>query len=457
MEIRDQLHGAVLLLPHEVPIVNSRAFQRLRFIKQMGFGELAYPGASHNRYIHSIGALAVADRALMSIEAAQVSRGDIPFGRFERFRILSRLAALLHDIGHGPLSHTTEAAMPTLGDIAIPVDITGVGDAQRQATHEDYTLKIILDSELTPLLARAGLTYGFTPLDLASIIEPALGPPTPPDFFWETIRGERINCRTFLQQLISSELDVDRMDYLRRDSLHAGVSYGVFDLDWIIRHLDIYLSGSNQNRQAVLAFHHRALYAVEDFLISRFHMFLMVYHHRKSVVYDEMLHKYLQSPHCPVRIPANISDYISYDDGSLFEVMKKDRNNPWASAILDKKPYLTLVERHSEVPKTKRTEFESAWNDLIMSLREGGIQFLESQSTGELSKAKSYNSQKPSVYALIDDEIDGTTALPLEDTTDLFDRFSTRRRVRRIYVAPENFETAKNHLKNRKRNVLFSE
>src|SRR4051812_37848951 len=106
MEIRDVVHGSVSIEPQEFPVIDSRHFQRLRQIKQLGFAENSFPSATHNRYIHSLGAMHTATRAFDTIFS------DRDPARFARFRAVLRFAALLHDVGHGPLSHTTEFAMP---------------------------------------------------------------------------------------------------------------------------------------------------------------------------------------------------------------------------------------------------------------------------------------------------------------------------------------------------------
>ena len=116
MEIRDPIHGAIEITPDETAIIDSPAFQRLRRIKQLGFGEFSYPGATHNRYIHSLGVFHLAGQAF-----DHIFRG-YNFARMEsrwKYRQVLKLGALLHDIGHGPLSHTTEEVMPPLKDLRV--------------------------------------------------------------------------------------------------------------------------------------------------------------------------------------------------------------------------------------------------------------------------------------------------------------------------------------------------
>ena len=200
VDIRDVVHGVIQIEPHELPVLDSIIFQRLRQIKQTGFAEHSYPGATHNRYTHSIGAMHTATEAFESIFFQLKKRKP---ETYFRFRALVRLSALLHDVGHGPLSHTTEFAMPPVHEVN-PHE-----KADRKATHEDYTLKILLNSPLTALLNEAGSRLGFEALHVAALVESSIK--INEDFFIEQIDGERINFRPVLHQLISSELDADRI------------------------------------------------------------------------------------------------------------------------------------------------------------------------------------------------------------------------------------------------------
>jgi uncharacterized protein len=428
MEIRDVLHGSILIEPDELPIIDSRPFQRLRQIKQLGFSEHAFPSATHNRYSHSLGTLQTAQLSLEELFRDAPDRPRLRSEALRRFRAVARLAALLHDIGHGPLSHTTECAMPELAKLRVP----GRG-GNRRATHEDYTLKLLLDSPLTPLIERAGAPHGFGPRHVAALIDIGLELGDEAAFFAETLGGERADFRPLLSQLISSEIDSDRMDYLRRDSLHAGVSYGQFDFSWLLGSFTFHVTAG----KAYMALQHRGLFSFEDFLISRFHMFLMVYFHYKSVVYDAMLREYLSAPDCSYRLPEDIERYCECDDFHLVSHLTRDPSE-WARRIVERRPYRVLVELHSGVPATKTAaeEQQRLVRKIEKDLAAQKVHSLFCTSTGELSKY--FRKPGDPIFVRYDNHYSEPGYIPLEQCTDLFQRYSEKRSITRFYVSPES-------------------
>ncbi|HKG96433.1 MAG TPA: HD domain-containing protein, partial [Pyrinomonadaceae bacterium] len=185
-----------------------------------------YQGAEHSRFTHSLGALHLMTRVLDRLgETHSIDPDD---------RIAARAAALLHDVGHGSFSHVMEKVL--------------------NFHHEHWTVQVILDqqSEIGELLRSHSSDL---PLKVASIIEGKFQP-------------------SALAQLVSSQLDVDRMDYLLRDSLMTGAKYGIYDLEWIINALAI---DEAEDRVYVQA---RGVYAVEEYLQARYYMFRQVYFHR---------------------------------------------------------------------------------------------------------------------------------------------------------------------------------
>lgn len=229
---RDPVHNIIRLRTDTdegqmmVSLVDAPEFQRLRRIKQLGLALFTYQGAEHSRFTHSLGVLHLITRVLDRLgETYEIDELD---------RAAARAAALLHDVGHGSFSHVTEKVLGF--------------------HHEEWTVRAVLDAETE--INRVLSAYAEDlPARVARIIEGKFRP-------------------AFLAQLVSSQLDVDRMDYLLRDSLMTGAKYGIYDLEWIINALAV---DQEHDRIYVTA---RGLYAVEEYLQARYYMFRQVYFHR---------------------------------------------------------------------------------------------------------------------------------------------------------------------------------
>lgn len=223
-------------------LICTGTFQRLRRIRQLGFAHLVYHGAEHSRFQHSLGVIHVARRILSRLD---VSSDD---------RLEALCAAALHDIGHGPFSHAIEK-------------VTGVH-------HEDYTRALVLDpdSDIYPILARQSA-------DLPERVASYFGPPS--EFPTE---------RQALRDVVSSQLDADRLDYILRDGLATGVKIGVYDFERILTMFRI----TDVDGASRLAVSYRAREAVEGYLIARFHMFKQVYLHKTVRSAEKMLEAVLR-------------------------------------------------------------------------------------------------------------------------------------------------------------------
>lgn len=434
MEIRDPVHGSLILENGEVAVLDTPAYQRLRAIKQLGFMEFSFPGATHSRYLHSLGVCHLAGLAFDHIFA------NYPFQYSDTGRRLKqtvRLAALLHDIGHGPLSHTTEEVMPQLSDLSVKAyqkrraEWVRKDDQTRLANHEDYTIKFITDSSLTPVLRRE--FNDIDPIHIACLIDKSLE--CPDDFFKEGTH----DFRTILSQIVSSEMDVDRMDYLERDAYFCGTNYGKVELNWLLNNLTYH----ELNGQLHLALNRRALYTFDDFLLARHHMHLMVYFHHKSIIYEEMLMRYLASEDCQFFLPADIEDYISYTDYALYQHLAQV-DNTWARRVAQTHPFRMLFEFHSTEPNS-RTE------KMAQHLNQEGIETILASTSARLSKYHSPSPEERSVQIFVVDQYDRQTKpYPIEKSTEIFQKYEEIRRIERIYVAPEEFDQAeKIMLKNR--------
>ncbi len=229
---RDPVHNIIRLRTDTdearlmVSLVDAPEFQRLRRIKQLGLALFTYQGAEHSRFTHSLGVLHLITRVLDRLgETNQISEED---------RAAARAAALLHDVGHGSFSHVMEKVLGF--------------------HHEAWTVRAVLNDETEINQLLRGYSPGL-PRRVADIIEGKFQP-------------------AWLAQLVSSQLDVDRMDYLLRDSLMTGAKYGIYDLEWIINALAV---DEEYDRIYVAA---RGLYAVEEYLQARYYMFRQVYFHR---------------------------------------------------------------------------------------------------------------------------------------------------------------------------------
>ena len=433
------MHGAIPVSARERSMLDHPLFQRLRHIRQLGFSDLSFPGATHTRYLHSIGAMHVAGRAFDVIFDGPAGRKVSP----ERRRVLRQLlrtAALLHDVGHAPFSHASEFAMPPVGELRVPIyqQFPDLYPLNRQATHEDYTIKVITDSSLTRVIEGDG---GFPAAAVAGLVDPRL----PVESSW--YQGGGVDWRPLLQQLISSELDVDRMDYLGRDSHFAGVHYGVFDVDWLVTNLTSHVQGG----RAWLALADRAIYAFDDFLIARYHMFLMVYFHYRSVAYEQMLHRFFRNGGEGWSFPADIEDYAFVDDAALSHHLQRSLD-PWARRIVTRREYKLLLERHGSAPNTDLSP-------IVERLDSAGIPHFVTQSHGQLSKyfhhrkaagGTQWNLPLGEVHS--DDQLPmapiyvlrqryrGATdpeVTELEQSTQLFERYEQQLRISRVYVPPD--------------------
>jgi HD superfamily phosphohydrolase len=202
VRFRDPIHGFIHLSQSELKMVESRAFRRLRYIKQLALTYLVYPGAMHTRFEHSLGVMELATRAF---EAIQNKSGELLGSNLKKIgmtvdqaKSLLRATALLHDVGHLPFSHGGEAVLPKNSN-------------GEPTTHEQVSIAFIRERELYDLLEKE-LYHG-----VVEHIALLLGEgQTPPELL-------------ILKRLISGQFDADKMDYLNRDSLHCGVGYGNFD------------------------------------------------------------------------------------------------------------------------------------------------------------------------------------------------------------------------------------
>ena len=294
----DPLHGAITLSKHDrtenllINLIDTPAFQRLRRLRQLGPASLTFHGAEGSRFTHSLGVMAIARRAF--------DRLCLTTPQLLPYRSVVLCAALLHDLGHGPLSHTGEEIFRT--------------------HHEDWTCRIV--NECAPIR------------DLLDQTDPTLRP----QLIQVYQKSHPIPC---IWQLVSSQLDCDRLDYLMRDSYMTGATYGNLDLDRIL----LALRYDPVTQQLVVA--RKGLAAIEHYLVVRSFMYSQVYCHGKNIAatwilekafsrartllasghltaIDETLTHWLQHSQTPI----SLSDYLNGDDTICQYHLQRWRTHP---------------------------------------------------------------------------------------------------------------------------------
>ncbi|MCC6332778.1 MAG: HD domain-containing protein [Myxococcales bacterium] len=414
MRIRDPIHGTVVVSDEEAEVIDSRFYQRLRHVRQLGFGDLAFPGATHTRHAHSLGAMHVASRLFDAVAV----RAPLSAEAKERFRAAVRLAVLCHDLGHMPLSHASESIAPARAALKLP---DWMGPSLGQASHEDFTARLLLDSSLTPIIANAYAKQGLTPAQAASLVTGKLAPGEAP-----FVDG-RVDWAPLLRAIVSGELDADRMDYLLRDSFFTGVNYGRYDLEWLVQNV----AAAERDGKAVLALSKAAVFAFEDFLLSRYHMFLSVYLHHTSVSFDWMLKRYYEEAPDEFQIPADPEAFLDCDDLALHLALRRSEN-PWARRIARRQGFRRVAQF---------TELDEDYDLKVLSdaLGQAGVEHFTVESRGVLSRYLD-EGETPSLFVL--DQATGKLT-QVSAYTPLYQRFSRGVRLSRVYVRPDQEPVAR--------------
>ena len=285
---RDPVHDYIHVQHQLVlDLINTREMQRLRRIKQLGTSSFTFHGAEHSRFSHSLGVYELTRRIVDKFQRNYPSQtpDDGLWNDDERLVVLC--AALLHDVGHGPFSHTFEKIFNT--------------------DHEEITQAIILSekTEVNTVLRQVSADF---PAKIASVIDKTYPNPQ-------------------VVQLISSQIDADRMDYLIRDSYYTGTNYGNFDMTRILRVMHPYKDG--------ILFDYAGMHAVEDYVTSRYQMYMQVYFHPVSRGMEMVLNRLMQRANdlyhskwvnigqsAPFLIPFfeqnwSLTDYLHLDDNVL--------------------------------------------------------------------------------------------------------------------------------------------
>jgi HD superfamily phosphohydrolase len=254
--IRDPIHDLIEFSTDDLDqlawsLLNSPEFQRLRRIKQLGFSELVFPGATHSRLAHSVGVFHTA-RNLSRLICDRLDKFDPDRA------IVAQAAALVHDLGHGPFSHSFEGALKKLGI---------------RKRHEEWTVEMITgDTKVATILKDFSSGFGD---EVAKI----LASETPVDIY---------------SSIVSSQFDADRLDYVRRDRLMTGAQHGGFDFSWLMANLEvdkvaISTDGEQFAEVQMLILGNKAFESAEEYVLGLFHLYFTVYFHKTTRSAEKML------------------------------------------------------------------------------------------------------------------------------------------------------------------------
>lgn len=356
-EIRDPVYGFVELNELERDIVNHWVFQRLRRIRQLGLTDMVYPGATHTRFEHSLGVMHVATRMFDEIVKRRLDflKSEFSFtaGGLERDRVIVRLAALLHDVGHAPFSHAAEGLMPK-------------EENGRDYKHENYsaaTVKHLMKDVIEDHLLNQN--YHIKVQDIANFLD-----------------GKSTVGRSLLwRSLISGQLDADRADYLLRDSHHIGVAYGRYDLARLLVTMTVAIDPETDS--PVLAIEEGGIHAAEGLIVARYMMFTQVYFQHTRRAYDYHLGEVVKSllaqaqkdtdlekkdAFPPPRTRENIEAYLKWNDWRVLGQINNGEGGEHGKLLQERRHYRRIYET-PEVPSQKDLEFfenvSSTLGDLI--------------------------------------------------------------------------------------------
>lgn len=334
-QFRDPVHGFIEVSEDELKIINSAPFQRLRNIHQLATTYLVYHGAEHTRFGHSVGVMHLTSRVFDSVMAKNPNLfsddDEINERKIAWYRQILRLIGLTHDLGHAPFSHASE-------------DLFEAGKE-----HEDFTKLIILETEIADYIREIGIKFKAQYGESYDIT---------PELVWMIYDGKDVTNEKFifpdflfLKSFMDGELDCDKMDYLLRDSLYCGVTYGRYDLDRFVSTL----TAHKQANQIQLAIERGGIQALEEFILARYFMFIQVYFHKTRRYLDKALVKSLTAILPNSKYPTDVQEFLKWDDTGVINLISESddpnvisfKNREIMTCVLESKAHSGQAEKQS--------------------------------------------------------------------------------------------------------------
>ncbi len=424
-EFRDPIHGFIKLDSEERKLVDSRPFQRLRYIHQLALSYLVYPGATHRRFEHSLGVMDVSSRIYDVVTDPEniyhdsvrrlVPRRNSDYG-WSYWRRVLRMAALCHDMGHLPFSHAAEAALLPEG-----------------TRHEHLSKAVILSGEMKPIFDELKIR----PDDVAKL---AVGPKYWGNNLsdWESILYEIIGGNVF---------GADRIDYLLRDSYHSGVAYGRFDHNRLIETMRILPREDQETQEPELGITRGGLQAAESLLWARYFIYTQLYFHPIRRIYDIHLKEFLENWLEGGRFSIQLEDHLRMTDNEVMASIYAAAADAGAKAhqagwrITERRHFRVLYESN---PNDQAINLTSVAQIFDAARKELGEEFVRRDHYVSVPPSEDF----PVLLR------DGKISSSLIMSKTFSDGQGPGFQVDSVFVAPEYKEKAKEWLKENKAKIL---
>ncbi|WP_340695390.1 HD domain-containing protein [Hydrogenobacter thermophilus] len=302
-DFSDPIYGFVRVEDHELKLIDSVPFQRLRYVRQLGVAYLVFPSAQHTRFEHSLGVMELSTRIYNSLGLKD-----------RRLLQIVRLAGLLHDIGHPPFSHTTEVLLGSKG-------------------HEDVGYRVVTQGQIMDTLRKEG--FSWDEIELIARL---------------AFKRCKDSSETLLSNIITGEFGSDRMDYLRRDAYFCGTSYGFFDYERLLNHIELVEGKKTVNMSAIRA--------LESFILGRYFMYVQVYFHKVVRILNihliEMIENFFGKEYF-----LNTDLLMTLTDGDILSVALKHPENLHVRRLIGREHFREVFHTQS------KKEFEEVKEDLV--------------------------------------------------------------------------------------------
>lgn len=445
LEINDAIHHTIKLSGREGEVLDHPYLQRLRHIRQLGFVSLVYPSATHDRFSHTLGTVHIATllaRQILYDESQSVLAKALSEKEKSFFIDMVRLAALLHDIGHAPLSHTTERVMPPVSSLAIPSSWLRYSGEKRTAVHEDFSVLLIdgMAKDSQAVIDKEEAEIASSLLHHKKI---RMAPS------WAGHFSKKLNAQSLhrvASMLISSDIDADRMDYLLRDAHFAGVAYGQFDLRWLASNLGV-VETEGEYRMSISE---DGVHALEHYLFARYHMYIQVYMHKTVKCFEYYFQRALDEGETTYAIPPDRDAYAMLRDSTLMEnfYQAAERNrNSWSARLVGRNPAKRIARLFGD-----ERESERLWRKIQADLKPHGVEsflnvtkkrFLDSSSP---QKQSPKDKQGPFTFGLaampmmvVRNQLGVVSAAPFVDHSFILKHYHRDISIGDIYVLPEDY------------------